>query len=225
MVIIILIFLVLITIQIYRRLFSNAKIILIEGLDCSGKKTLAKQIAQHFKDINLIVNIGPLFKSPISKLSDRFTYNWKLPNFMRSFLYALSYIADGLLFIPKRNVLILQISYLPRHKGYNTIMKLRLLNFIHFLLAPFYIRFNKIIYLYADYDIRIDRHLYQFKGIKEIQNIEDRFFMKNKSLYIEWEKQVKKNLKQLSREIMICDTSNISREEILNKLILQGFKI
>lgn len=217
--------LVIISIQIYRRLLANSTLILIEGLDCSGKKTLANNMLKHFKDENIVINIGSLFKSPLSLLSDRFTYNWRLPNSFRSMLYAINYILDGLFYIPKRNKVIIQISYLPRHKGYNTVKQLSLINILHFILSPFYVRFNKIIYLYADYDTRIKRHIEQYKGKKAIQNIEDRFFTNNKDIYKKWEKVVRNNLQELSGDIFVVDTSDLNSDEILNNLFLQDFKL
>lgn len=225
MAILICIIILLALIQIYRRFVSNTRIILIEGLDCSGKKTLAKQICKHSNESNIDINIGSLLKSPLSKISDQFTYNWRLPNLFRTLIYSLSYIIDGFFYIPKRNRVILQISYLPRHKAYNQVNKLYILNFIHKMLSPFYIKFERVVYLHAEYDIRIERHINQFKFEKEIQTIEKRFHTKNKVMYFEWEKQVQKYLKEFSNYVVSLDTSHLNKEELWNKLILSGFKL
>ncbi len=221
--IIILIILVLVAIlltpTIYRRYISNSKLILIEGLDCSGKKTLARKLAQYeFEGYSTRVNIGALLKTPVSTMADRFTYNWKLSNSIRSYLYAITYILDGLFFMPRQNKVIVQVSYYPRHFAYNKAMELKNLLRLNTFFSFFYIHFDLVIYLFADYEERLKRHSQQYPPENEIQSIESRFMLNEKSRYLRWEQLLNENIDKRYKNKIIIDTTNKSIDSIIQTL-------
>lgn len=215
MLILLIIFTIILLINIYRRYLSKATLILIEGLDCSGKKTLAYSIQKFYRDkYKVRVNVGPLLKSPLSEISNKFTYNWDLPNSVRSIVYALSYIIDGLFFIPRRKEIILQVSYLPRHIAYNTVDNKKYINIIHAALSPLYVKFNQAVYLHANLETRISRHKNFFTKKVEIQDINSRFMINEEGKYSLWEKETLNLTERLYGSVLIINSTGKTPESI-----------
>lgn len=207
-------------IQIFRLVQKRTKLILIEGLDCSGKKSTAKELKKILveKGYNCRINNGALVKSPISYLSNLFTYHWNSPSQIRSLVYALKYIIDAFFYIPLGKQVILQVTYFYRSKSYNKTLNKRFFYLINILSQPFYVKFHKIIYLDTSFNTRIDRHKQDEKEGNTFQTLKERFLLDTPYLYKKWEKNILEDLRKSKAFTKSVRTDKTSVEDTARKV-------
>lgn len=194
------------------------RLILFEGLDCSGKKTIAYEVSKQLnrKGIDTVVNIGPLVKNWYYKLSRLCIRYPNTPDIFKSLIFAIEPVIDGIFFKPEHLVTI-QISAFPRSKAwaisFNNNLYLKAIN----LTSKFYPKITKSYYFFAPYELRIKRHR-ELKGLKKTFEDENkRFVADNPQLYFKWEK----TLNSLCQEYGLkrkYDTSEKSVKDIVNEI-------
>ncbi|NOT93920.1 glycosyltransferase family 2 protein [Ferruginibacter sp.] len=153
-------------------------IILFEGLDCSGKKTIAKALEIELSKRNLMVkiNTGPISPTWLKKLITYVSIN-KMPNFIRSIVYTFEPIFSKTSHKSenKNYDIILQISSPLRIKAYTEIKGSFIRKKISRLLRYNKHRYDKIYFFTAPYEIRKLRHSSQVKAGENNDDLDKRF--------------------------------------------------
>jgi thymidylate kinase len=151
-------------------------LVLIEGLDCSGKKTTARLLqSKLIKDgISCVINIGPL-KSKIYRSVSRLVSLHRFPNFIRSTVYAFDGCGDKKWYKNFTSDVVIQISSPMRNWAYALVNKKYIRIFIMFLIKNNIPKYDLIWYLTAPYNTRLERHASQAKHKENPDEIKDRF--------------------------------------------------
>lgn len=153
-------------------------IVLFEGLDCSGKKTIAKALEFELSKRNLIVkiNTGPISPTWLKKLITYVSIN-KMPNFIRSIVYTFEPIFSKTSHKSenKNCDIILQISSPLRIKAYTEVKGSFIRKNISRLLRYNRHRYDKVYFFTAPYEIRKLRHSSQVKAGENNDDLDKRF--------------------------------------------------
>lgn len=152
-------------------------LILIEGLDCSGKKTLARTILSDLaeKGISCQVNLGPLGPLWYKKLSS-FCSLHAVPDIFRSFIYTLEPIISYSKLDRFSSDVVLQVSSPLRSQSYAETRKKYFRMFISVITNHKIPKYDQIWFLTTSYQTRIARHKNQSAAGENPDKIEDRFF-------------------------------------------------
>ncbi len=113
-------------------------LVLIEGLDCSGKKTTARLLQNKLIEdgISCVINIGPL-KSKIYRSISRLVSLYRFPNFIRSIVYAFDGVGDRKWYKNFTSEVVIQISSPMRNWSYALVNRKYLRIFIFFIISQF----------------------------------------------------------------------------------------
>lgn len=152
---------------------NNNLLVLIEGLDCSGKKIIAEKVQSLLKRdaINAVINKGSLYHSFISRISNYFTTKALLGakegflvKYVKSFIYFLEPLIDRLFFQHPDNQVVIQVSSYFRSVSWSLSRHKFIYYYLGKLFLPLYIKYNIIFYITSDYKTRIRRHLKMHSG-------------------------------------------------------------
>jgi hypothetical protein len=199
------------------RLSSFRRCLLIEGLDCSGKKTTARLLQQKILShgIPCIVNIGGLGSKRYQSVA-RFVSSRKCSNFVRSLVYSIDGYRDYLWYRRFSTQIVIQVSSPMRSWAYAHINK----KYWNILLSIFFKsqlpEYDNIWYLTAKYEDRLVRHKFQSEQNENPDVLEQRFTGKNN--FEEMEVYLKRmlKLKGLNEEY---NSSIYSSDEITTKML------
>ncbi len=174
-------------------------LVLVEGLDCSGKKTVSRILQQKFLDagISCRVNKGPLNSRGYRALS-RLVSLYPFPNVIRSLVYSLEGIGEKEWFRYFSTQVVVQISSPYRNWAYAHCNKSHLRIFISQKIKRFIAHYDFIFFLTAPYGIRLQRHAAQVSSGENPDHIEKRFFGEQKFNEMEF---ILKNLFKVSNPI------------------------
>jgi thymidylate kinase len=192
-------------------------LVLIEGLDCSGKKTTARLLQNKLIEdgVSCVINIGPL-KSKIHRSISHLVSRHKFPNFIRSVVYAFDGVGDRKWYKNFTSEVVIQISSPMRNWSYALVNKKYLRIFIMFLIKNKIPKYNLIWYLTAPYDIRVKRHAFQAKNKENPDEIKNRF--PGESIFKKMESKLKTLLNARNRIEGEFDTSISPYNEIVNQM-------
>jgi thymidylate kinase len=151
-------------------------LVLIEGLDCSGKKTTARLLQNKLIEngISCVINIGPL-KSKIYRSISRLVSLYRFPNFIRSIVYAFDGLGDRKWYKNFSSEVVIQVSSPMRNWAYALVNKKYLRILIMFFIKNSLPKYYLVWYLTAPYNTRIERHVSQVKCKENRDNPKDRF--------------------------------------------------
>lgn len=192
-------------------------LVLIEGLDCSGKKTTARLLQSKLIEdgISCVINIGPL-KSKIYRSMSRLVSLHRFPNFIRSIVYAFDGWGDRKWYKSFSSDVVIQISSPMRNWAYALVNKKYLRIFIIFLIKNSLPKYDLIWYLTVPYNTRIERHVSQVKHKENPDKLKDRFPGEN--VFNNMEFKLKKLLNSHNKIEREFDTTTSSYEEVVSHM-------
>jgi thymidylate kinase len=193
-------------------------LLLIEGLDCSGKKTTARLLQTQLinKGISCTINIGPL-NSRVYRLISRLVSLHRFPNFIRSVVYAFDGVGDRKWYKNFTSEVVIQISSPMRNWSYALVNKKYLRIFIMHLIKNSLPKYDFVWYVTAPYEVRLERHKSQVKHKENPDEINDRF--PGKIVFDQMETELKKLLNTHNSIEKEFDTTTSSYEKIVNHMI------
>lgn len=195
------------------------RLILFEGMDCSGKKTIAYEVAKRLNEqgIDTTVNVGPLVKNWYYNLSRLCIRYPNMPDFLKSIIFSVEPLIDGVFYNPEHLVTIQSSSFIRSMAwamSFNKKLYLKMINYN----SKFYPKIAKSYYFHAPYQIRIERHR-KLSALKETFEDENkRFIANNPQRYFAWEKALEKLCKNYNL-VRKYDTSKKTAQDIVNEIV------
>ena len=201
-----------------KRTRSLPLLVLIEGLDCSGKKTLAKSVYNKLNEngISCIINIGPLGPKWYKSLIRIISLN-PFPNFIRSFFYTVEVFISSKTIKDCTSDVILQISSPYRNTAYSLAKESYIRSKILKIGLKRTAYYNLLFYLTASYSERVKRHKNQFAAGENSDNIDKRFI--GEQFFLSMESELINLLKSKYYIEKIIDTEKTSIEDNTNHLV------
>lgn len=201
-----------------KRTRTRSILILLEGLDCSGKKTVARsmQNALHEMGKSSQVNIGPINPVWYKKLSS-FVSLHSFPNFVRSLIYSMDPIISTYQSDYFFSDIVIQVSSPLRSRAYSETTHSKIREFIFIITSRKLPKYDQVWFLTAPYSVRLQRHKYQVAGGENPDKISKRFL--KEEIFQEMDKKLEYLLKKYARIDGKFDTGVASTKEITNKII------
>lgn len=193
-------------------------LILIEGLDCSGKKTTSRMLQNKLIDngISCVINIGPL-NSKIYRLISRVVSLHSFPNFFRSFVYAFDGIGESGWYKNFNSEVVIQISSPMRNWAYAIENK----KYIRLLISKFIEKrlpkYDKIYFLTVSYEERLERHFSQVAHKENPDKLINRF--SNRQSFDRMEDKLKKIIRKKYKIEKEFNTTELAYEEIVEFIV------
>lgn len=196
-------------------------LILIEGLDCSGKKTTARLLQSKLIDngTSSVINIGPL-NSKIYRLISRTVSLHGFPDFIRSFVYAFDGIGESRWYKNFNSEVVIQISSPMRNWAYAVENKKYIRLFISRFIKKRLPKYDKIYFLTVPYEERLKRHFSQVAHKENPDKLNKRF--PSDSSFEKMEGELKNIINKKYKIEKEFNTKEITYEEIID-FILQDF--
>ncbi len=199
---------------------------LIEGLDCSGKKTIARKVENYYRTQGYTVRIciGPLF-APLKKLDDYLvSLTYKNPPHIllviRKKIYLYTPLLDAILWRPKRDADIV----LKASSSYRTWA--RAIVDMDTQMSTFFekfhdkmVSFSGAVVLDAVFEERIKRHREMYDSGKTQKTEERRFFGKNKDLFENWNNTMTDLIHRDIPNALLIDTTQFDMEIVEQNII------
>jgi thymidylate kinase/glycosyltransferase involved in cell wall biosynthesis len=201
-----------------KRTRTEPIIILIEGLDCSGKKTLARCLHNELTSLGIPseLNLGPLGPFWYKKLSQIVSLN-RLPNFIRTIVYTFEIIIGSRRANKSQSDIVIQVSSVLRAMAYSSISNDRFRCFIFKVFSRRVPKYNISIYLTTDYENRKNRHIIQVASRENSDDIEKRF--KTKEFFEKFEIKLLEIMNDKLCSPMVFNTNNKKPEEITKDIL------
>lgn len=202
-----------------KKLRSAPFLVLIEGVDCSGKKTVGREVLQALCERGLRAELhnGPLSSLWYEYLS-HFVSLHSCPNIIRSLIYVMDGIGDRKGVLRFDADVILQISSPFRVLAYSETVKSRIRVFISSVIIKRYLaQYNQVWYLTAPYATRIERHKNQVAAGENPDLSSQRFW--DEKFFQKYDSILKKRLLSTIGISQTFDTSSQSREEIVGTIV------
>ncbi|MEK9182040.1 MAG: glycosyltransferase [Patescibacteria group bacterium] len=198
-------------------------LILIEGLDCSGKKTIAKSLQGMFiqAGIPCNINMGPL-NSKTYRFLSRLVSVYQFPNFLRSIVYSFEGVGEKYWYKNFQSHVVIQISSPYRNWAYAYANNSRLRVFLIKYVQKYITLYDQVCYLTAPYEVRLQRHNAQVALGQNRDRAQDRFA--NEEKFMKMEYILKKLLIEGGYIINEFDTSIHNPEDIAKRLF-EDYKI
>lgn len=193
-------------------------LILIEGLDCSGKKTTSRLLTKKLRErgISSTINIGPLGPKWYRKVSEIVSLN-SFPNAIRSLVYGLEIVIGRKEVNKPSPDIVIQVSSVLRSAAYAYATK-KMLRWNLFRLFSWRIpRYQLAIYLTSDYNERKKRHAMQVAAGENSDSIQIRF--KTEQIFLQIEKKLRELMTKEFGFYQTFDTGTQSIEGIVDKII------
>ena len=199
---------------------------LIEGLDCSGKKTIANKVENYYRMQGYTVRIciGPLFAT-LKKLDDYlvgFTYK-KTPHILlelRKKIYLYTPLLDAALWRPKRDAdIVLKVSSSYRTWARAIVDGDTQMNTFFEKFHDKMIDFSGAVVLDTRFEERIKRHREMYDSGKTQKTEERRFFGKNKDLFENWNSTMTDLIQRDMPNALLIDTTQLDIEIIEQNII------
>ena len=201
-------------------------LILIEGLDCSGKKTTARLLQSELinNGISCIINIGPL-NSKVYRLLSRLVSLHRFPDFIRSIVYAFDGAGDRKWYRSFNSQIVIHIASPMRNWSYALVNKKYLRILSTYLIRNSIPKYDSVWYLTAPYDIRIERHASQIKHKENPDEINNRF--PSEAVFDQMEYELKKLLNTYNKIEKEFDTTISSYKDIVDHMshIVKNFLV
>lgn len=192
-------------------------LILIEGLDCSGKKTTARFLQNKLlsNGVSCVINMGPL-NSKIYRLISRTVSLHRFPDFIRSFVYAFDGIGESKWYKNFNSQVVIQISSPMRNWAYALMNKKYLRIFILKLIKNNLPKYDYIYFVTTPYENRVKRHASQVKHMENPDEFKRRF--PGEDIFNKMESKLIKILNTNNKINNIFNTTDKSYEEIIKEI-------
>lgn len=201
---------------------------LIEGLDCSGKKTVAKLVKKRIeKEINIPVKlvIGAFVKSPIKTLERIVSNPTKLSkkkaitSFLKKIIYTIAPVIDFYFYKPVDTYLTIKISSHLRAKAKSIIDN-------DILMIELFKKFRKksvnyygATFLTTPFETRLLRHQIDVNLGKTNKEEAKRFYNYDKQLFQKWDIVLENLIKQEIKTVIVIKSNETSIEDIADKIL------
>jgi hypothetical protein len=201
---------------------------LIEGLDCSGKKTAAAMVKDHFDQAGLppvTCYIGPLVRSPLRMLDASLTHlqrklaRGEVLDVLRRSVYLAGPVVDGLFFRTKNNSLPLKISSHYRAQARAMIEHDQWMLRWFDRTKALSISFGGCTYLTTSFQARIERHRQDVSRGATNKREEIRFLNYAEDAFEEWDRVLWQLLCDNIASIQTISTTNMPLEVVVEQVI------
>lgn len=199
---------------------------LIEGLDCSGKKTEAMRVEKWFttQGYSVRICIGPLF-APFQRLDNflvSLTYR-RAPKtllYLRKKLYLFAPVLDAVFWRPSRDAdIVIKVSSNYRTWARAVVEGDASMNRFYEKHRQSYVKYSGAVVLNAAFDERLRRHREMFdRGLTQ-KTEEKRFFGRNKVLFDKWNTVMINLMKRDIYNVQTIDTTGKDEEWISVQII------
>lgn len=199
---------------------------LIEGLDCSGKKTTAKLVESWFKmqGYSVRICIGPLF-APLQRLDDflvSLSYK-KVPKpllMLRKKFYLYAPILDDMLWRPNRDTdIVLKVSSSYRTWARAVVEEDTTMSGFFEKHRRSLVRYSGATVLETAFDERLRRHREMFASGLTQKNEEKRFFGMDEVLFGRWNGVMTDLMRRDIQNVLVIDTTGVDRDLISRQII------
>lgn len=201
-----------------KRARTDPYLILIEGLDCSGKKTLARIMYSRFIDKGIsseIIN-GPLGPKWYRRISQIVSLN-NFPNFIRSFVYSIEILLASRKAAGSSADIVIQTSSVLRSSAYANIKNIRFRWYLYKLFSYRVPLYDKVLYLTVSYEERKKRHTHQIAA-GENSDLSTRRFI-GESFFNKLENVLEELLEKHFNEVCRINTEKKSPTEIADSVL------
>lgn len=185
-------------------------LVLIEGMDYSGKSTTTQNVATYLRDqsFNVYVNTGNLHKNWWDRFCTFLYQSDKVNDRLLALFFSVSPLIDKFFYKTPNNTIVLQETYADRAIAYNWAHNYRLLYWWMSLSSKYYVQFDINFYLHADIDIRKQRFLSRLETNKN-----DNILIDNTDKFVRTEKKLSEIISK-SDSIIFVDTGIHSPIEV-----------
>lgn len=199
---------------------------LIEGLDCSGKKTTARRVESWFKmqGYSVRICIGPLF-APLQRLDDflvSLTYK-SVPKpllMLRKKLYLYAPILDDTLWRPNRDAdIVLKVSSSYRTWARAVVEGDTTMSGFFEKHRRSLVRYSGAAVLETAFDERLRRHREMFASGRTQKTEEKRFFGMDEVLFGRWNGVMTDLMRRDIQNVLVIDTTGVDRNLISHQII------
>ncbi|SRR5258708_3093590 len=192
-------------------------LVLIEGLDLSGKSTVAKQLRIELENVGLSVQsgYGALHKNRLhTYVHDDLCHQetggiWYI--FMTNFLLTLLPLVDRVLFIsPSWHTIVIHESYACRTIAFNKAHRIPFFHRLLTIMYPIFVSFNLTIYITASAEARKKRLV-----ARAARNSDDLISITNPDLLLEMDGYLRNALKTC-KNVLTIDNSELTIEDTVS---------
>jgi hypothetical protein len=186
---------------------------LIEGLDCSGKKTVAAEVHRLLcaEGLSSEVVIGPLYRGPLNRLDAFVTHvafcrTRMLGRALKEIVYFGGPIFDGLLYRPNVNV-VLKVSSHFRAWARSELTPRPHLSKAFALTRFMHVRFAGATLLNASFSARVQRHLRDFECGRTQKDLRQRFLDCDDVAFAKWNDRLQALLFKNIPDLLVLDST------------------
>ena len=199
---------------------------LIEGLDCSGKKTTAKQVESWFKEQGYSVRIciGPLF-APLHRLDDflvSLTYR-RVPKFLlrlRKKLYLYAPILDATLWRANKDAdIVLKVSSSYRTWARAAVEGDTAMSGFFEKHRHSLVRYSGAVILEVAFDERLKRHREMFASGLTQKTERKRFLGQDEALFSRWNSVMTDLMRRDIQNVLVIDSTGADEDLISCQII------
>ncbi len=200
---------------------------LIEGLDCSGKKTTAALVVKYFqssREGSVKCYIGPLVPTPLQWLDQRLANirhkveRGKWIDILRRTVYIAGPIVDGVFFRAHKSYSTVKISSHYRAQARASIEHdTRMLRWFEWT-SGLSLAFGGCTYLTVPFDVRIDRHRRDAAAGKTMKVESVRFLDYDRRAFEEWDLELQQLLFAKIKYVQTVSTEQLSSEEVAQRV-------
>lgn len=187
--------------MVFRKEITLLQPYVIEGLDCSGKKTIAAVVKQKITEsgINCEIVIGPLYGGILRRIDDwlvnlSYKKSFRTLYWLRKKIYVVEPILDGLFFRSPRNTVIIKISSHYRSWARAIVENDRKMVKGFENGKKHHYKYMGASLISTDFQNRIDRHRLDKRTGKTNKTEKERFFNNNADLFERWDNELKELL-------------------------------
>lgn len=169
---------------------------LIEGLDCSGKKTVARRVQEMLADQGIFVDpvIGPLVRGPLGRLdgylanviNDRVVFPTSVLGRFRRLSFTVGPVVDGLAYWPGRHQHDVKVSSHYRAWAWAQVEGDDLMDHAFALTSRSHPAYAGATLLNTEFDTRLRRHRDDVENGRTNKNEQLRFFGPNEERFNAW---------------------------------------
>ncbi len=201
---------------------------LIEGLDCSGKKSVAQLVkAQLENEFHVPVKlvVGSFVKSPIKTFDriisnpSRFSKNSRIVKNLKQIIYTIAPVIDFYFYIPSKNKITIKISSHLRAEAKALIDKDLFMIKYFKKFRNVSVKYQGAVLLTSSFETRILRHRADVGSDKTKKDETKRFYQNNQQLFQEWNNALTDLMKHEISSVKIIENDNINLEYIADEII------
>lgn len=200
---------------------------LLEGLDCSGKKTVARRVLAILKERELDTRlvIGPLVEGQLGRLDGKLANitshvsPTSLLGRSRRLFYVVGPVIDGVCYWPRSTDRVLKVSSHYRAWARAQAEDDRLMDRAYAVTSALHPRFAGATLLSTDFEVRLTRHDADVAAGRTTKNRERRFFGPNKKQFNLWHTRLDALFEQHIQPFQRLDSSGNDIKALAEKVV------